>query len=99
MQTYRVWEGTRTFLPGDDSEYKIYEVIGEELGMFEDADYDAGRTYYVYQTVEGEIVIHLVNWKSGIGEPHYGTIYRFRGLSEAAQNDELRQALSDMRLI
>jgi hypothetical protein len=98
METYKIWEGTRTFLPGDASEYKVIEITGEELGMFEDADYDSGRTYYVYQT-EGEIIIHLVNWKSGIGEPHYGSIYRFSSLEEAAQNDELRQALKDMRLI
>jgi len=98
MQTYRVWEGIRTFLPGDNSEYKVFEIVGEELGSWEDAGYDAGRTYYVYQT-EDEVIIHLVRWTSGIGEPHYGTIYRFRDLSEAAQNDELRQALKDMRLL
>jgi hypothetical protein len=99
METYRIWTGTRTWLPGDTSEYKITTIVGEELGMWEDADYDAGRTYYVYRTEEGEIVVHLVNWKSGIGEPHYGSIFRFRSLEEAAQNDELRQALKDMRLI
>jgi len=99
MQTYRVWEGTRTWLPGDTSEYEVVEIVGEELAVWEDAvDYDSGQTYYVYQTTEGEIVIHLVKWKSGIGEPHIGSVHRYRDLSEAAA-DGFEQALKDMRLI
>jgi len=99
MQKYKIWEGERTWLPGDTSGYTVAEITGEELGMWEDVDYDSGRTYYVYRTVEGEIIIHLVRWKSGIGEPHYGEVYRYRDLSEAAQNEELNQALKLMRLI
>ena len=98
MQTYKIWQGERTFLPGDTSEYTVTQIVGEELGMWEDAGYDSGRTYYIYQT-ESEIIIHLVRWTSGIGEPHYGEVFRFSSLEEAAQNDELRQALKDMRLI
>jgi len=97
MQTYRIWEGERTFLPGDDtSKYKVTEIIAEEIGWFEDVI--DGKTYYVYQT-EDEIIVHLTTWSGIIGEPHYGHIFRFRNLEEAAQNDELRQALKDMRLI
>jgi len=98
METYKIWEGERTWLPGDTSEYKVIQIVGEELGMMEDADYDSGRTYYVYQTSDGEIIIHLVNWKSGIGEPHIGSIHRYRDLEEAAQS-EFRDALKMMRLI
>jgi hypothetical protein len=97
METYRIWSGTRTFLPGDDSEYTIEAIVAEELGMWEDADYDSGRTYYVY-AVEDGIVIHLVRWTTGIGEPHYGSIHRFSGLSEAAQS-EFGDVLKAMRLI
>jgi hypothetical protein len=97
METYRIWEGTRTWLPGDTSEYKVIEITGEELGFFEDVI--DGKTYYVYQTVEGEVIVHLSIWSGVIGEPHYGSIFRFRSIEEAAQNDELRQALKDMRLI
>jgi len=100
MQTYRIWEGTRTWLPGDTG-YKITEIVGEELGMLEDVNPDgfSGNTYYVYRTAEGEIIVHLVRWQSGIGEPHHGYVFRYNSLEEAAQNDELRQALKDMRLI
>ena len=97
MQTYKIWSGTRTWLPGDDtSKYKVTEIIAEEIGWFEDVI--DGKTYYVYQT-EGEIIVHLSVWSGIVGEPHYGHIFRFRNLEEAAQNDELRQALKDMRLI
>jgi len=97
MQNYRIWEGERTFLPGDDtSKYTVTEIIAEEIGWFEDVI--DGKTYYVYQT-EDEIIVHLTTWSGIIGEPHYGHIFRFRNLEEAAQNDELRQALKDMRLI
>ena len=98
MQTYRIWEGTRTWLPGDTSGYTVTQIVGEELGMLEDAGYDSGRTFYVYQT-ESEIIIHLVRWTSTLGDPHYGEVFRFSSLEDAAQNDELRQALKDMRLI
>jgi len=98
METYRIWTGTRTWLPGDDADkFTITEITGEEIGWFEDVI--DGKTYYVYQTSEGEIIVHLTTWSGIIGEPHYGHIFRFRNLEEAAQNDELRQALKDMRLI
>jgi len=98
METYRIWEGTRTWLPGDTG-YKITEIVGEEIGMLEDVNPDgfSGNTYYVYRT-ENEIVIHLVRWVSGIGEPHYGSIHRYRNLEEAAQS-EFRDTLKMMRII
>jgi len=97
LQMYKIWEGERTFLPGDDtSKYTVTEIIAEEIGWFEDVI--DGKTYYVYQT-EGEIIVHLTTWSGIVGEPHYGHIFRFSNLEEAAQNDELRQALKDMRLI
>jgi len=96
METYRIWEGERTFLPGDDtSKYKVFEITGQELGWFEDVI--DGKTYYVYQT-EGEIIVHLITWSGIVGEPHYGSIHRYRDLSEAAA-DGFEQALKDMRLI
>jgi len=97
MEKYTVWSGTRTWLPGD-SGYEKHEIIGEELAVWEDAGYDSGSTYYVYRTENG-VVIHRVRWTSTLGDPHYGDIFRFSSLEEAAQNDELRQALKDMRLI
>jgi hypothetical protein len=97
MQTYRIWEGERTFLPGDDTgKYKVFEVTGEELGWFEDVI--DGKTYYVYQTSEGEVVINIVEQTYGIGEPSRAVIYRFSSLEEAAQSEQ-RYALSELRLI
>jgi len=97
MQTYKIWQGERTFLPGDDAgKYKVFEITGEELGWFEDVI--DGKTYYVYQTIEGEVVINIVEQNYGIGEPSRAVIYRFRSLEEAAQSEQ-RYALSELRLI
>jgi hypothetical protein len=98
MQTYRIWEGERTFLPGDDTgKYTVTEIVAEELGWFEDVnpDGDSGRTYYVYRTAEGEIVINVVDQKYGIGEPSRAVIYRFRNLEDAAQSEQ-RYALEEL---
>jgi hypothetical protein len=96
LQTYKIWEGERTFLPGDDTgKYKVFEVTGEELGWFEDVI--DGKTYYVYQT-EGEVVINIVEQTYGIGEPSRAVIFRFRSLEEAAQSEQ-RYALEELRLI
>jgi hypothetical protein len=95
METYRIWTGTRTWLPGDDtSKYTVTEIIAEEIGWFEDVI--DGKTYYVYQT-EGEIIVHLTTWSGIIGEPHYGSIHRYRNLEEAAADFE--QQLKEMRLL
>jgi len=97
LQTYKIWEGERTFLPGDDtSKYKVFEITGEELGWFEDVI--DGKTYYVYQTSEGEVVINVVEQSYGIGEPSRAVIFRFLSLEEAAQSEQ-RYALEELRLI
>ena len=97
MQTYKIWQGERTFLPGDDAgKYKVFEITGEELGWFEDVI--DGKTYYVYQTIEGEVVINIVEQNYGIGEPSRAVIYRFSNLDEAAQSEQ-RYALEELRLI
>jgi hypothetical protein len=97
LQTYKIWEGERTFLPGDDTnKYKVFEITGEELGWFEDVI--DGKTYYVYQTSEGEVVINIVEQSYGIGEPSRAVIFRFLSLEEAAQSEQ-RYALEELRLI
>jgi hypothetical protein len=97
MQTYKIWSGTRTWLPGDDtSKYTVTEIIAEEIGWFEDVI--DGKTYYVYQTSEGEVVINIVEQSYGIGEPSRAVIFRFRSLEEAAQSEQ-RYALEELRLI
>ena len=97
MQTYKIWQGERTFLPGDDtSKYKVFEITGEELGWFEDVI--DGKTYYVYQTSEGEVVINIVEQSYGIGEPSRAVIYIFSSLEEAAQSEQ-RYTLEELRLI
>jgi len=96
MQTYKIWSGTRTWLPGDDiSKYTVTEIIAEEIGWFEDVI--DGKTYYVYQT-EGEIIVHLSVWSGIVGEPHIGSIHRYSNLEEAAA-DGFEQVLKEMRLI
>jgi len=97
MQNYRIWEGERTFLPGDDTgKFTIIEITGEELGWFEDVI--DGKTYYVYQTIGGEVVINIVEQSYGIGEPSRAVIFRFLSLEEAAQSEQ-RYALEELRLI
>jgi len=101
LQTYKIWEGERTFLPGDDtSKFTIIEITGEELGWFEDVNPDgySGTAYYVYRTESGEIIINVVNENYGIGEPSRAVIYRFSSLEEAAQSEQ-RYALEELRLI
>jgi len=101
MQNYRIWEGERTFLPGDDtSKFAIIEITGEELGWFEDVNPDgySGTAYYVYRTESGEIIINVVNKNYGVGEPNYGAIYQFSSLEEAARSEQ-RYALEELRLI
>jgi len=100
MQTYKIWEGTRTFLPGDASEYKVTEIIAEELGWFEDVNPDgvSGSTYYVYRTLDDEIIVQIDHWTSEIGGLNRGEVFRFRSLEDAAQNGQ-RYALSELRLI
>jgi hypothetical protein len=100
METYRIWEGTRTFLPGDASGYTVTEIVAEELGWFEDvaADGMTGKEYYVYQTSDGEIVINIVRLTYKPGEANYGEIYRYSSLEEAAQSEQ-RYALEELRLI
>jgi len=97
LQTYKIWEGERTFLPGDDTgKFTIIEITGEELGWFEDVI--DGKTYYVYQTYESEVVINIVERKYSLGEPSRAVIYRFSNLDEAAQSEQ-RYALEELRLI
>ena len=101
MQTYKIWSGTRTWLPGDDtSKYTVIEIVAEELGWFEDVNPDgfSGTAYYVYQTSEGEVVINIVERKYSLGEPSRAVIYRFSNLDEAAQSEQ-RYALEELRLI
>jgi len=101
METYKIWQGERTFLPGDDAgKYKVFEITGEELGWFEDVNQDgfSGTAYYVYRAESGEIIINVVNKNYGIGEPSRAVIYRFSNLDEAAQSEQ-RYALEELRLI
>jgi len=100
MQTYRIWEGERTFLPGDASKYTVIEIVAEELGWFEDVNPDgfSGTAYYVYRAESGEIIINVVNKNYGIGEPSRAVIYSFSSLEEAAA-DGFEQVLKEMRLI
>jgi hypothetical protein len=101
METYKIWEGTRTFLPGDDSEYTVEVIVAEELGMFEDVDYDgySGRTTYVYRTEEGEIVVQ----PRQVEERHRRAALRFNlpipQPEEAAIADGFEPVLRDARLI
>jgi len=101
MQKYKIWEGERTFLPGDDaSKYTVIEIVAEELGWFEDVNPDgvSGTAYYVYRTESGEIIINVVNKNYGIGEPSRAVIYLFSSLEDAAQSEQ-RYALEELRLI
>jgi hypothetical protein len=99
MQTYKIWQGERTFLPGDDaSKYTVIEIVAEDIGWFIELPDEGllGKTYSVYRT-ESEIIIHVVQ-EAGLGDPSYGSIHRYRDLSEAAA-DGFEQVLKEMRLI
>ena len=98
MQTYRIWEGERTFLPGDDtSKYTVIEIIAEDIGWYIELPDEGllGKTYRVYRT-ESEIIVHVVQ-EAGLGDPNRGSIHRYRNLEEAAADFE--QPLKEMRLL
>jgi len=98
LQTYKIWEGERTFLPGDDtSKYTVIEIVAEDIGWFIELPDEGllGKTYSVYRT-ESEIIVHVVQ-EAGLGDPSYGSIHRYRNLEEAAADFE--QPLKEMRLL
>ena len=98
MQTYRIWEGERTFLSDEDTgKYTVIEIVAEDIGWFIELPDEGllGKTYSVYRT-ESEIIIHVVQ-EAGLGDPSYGSIHRYRNLEEAAADFE--QQLKEMRLL
>jgi len=101
MRTYRIWEGERTFLPGEDtSKFTVTEIFAEDLGMYEDVDFGgmSGRTFYFYKTPEGELVLNVVQWTDEFGSPRYCSVYRYRN-AEEAKRGEFGEMLVRLRYI
>jgi hypothetical protein len=80
----------------------LTEIVADEIGMLEDVDFDGtadGLTTCI-RTVEGEIVVQLVHLvRASLANRTTVQSSGSAASREAAQNDELRQALKDMRLI
>jgi hypothetical protein len=101
METIRIWEGTKSWLRGiENSEYDVYEFEGREIGILKMVDeYDPryGTTYRVYETSQGEIVIHLVEW-APFDEEQRAVIAIYDNLYEAAE-DGFAYVLQNMRIL
>ena len=90
MKTYQVWIGRKGARGGrDNSDYEIIEFAGRELGYLrevEDPTWDnRGTDYRVFQTEEGTILIHRVDWSRWAGEDTFGSILEFANLTDAAR--------------
>jgi hypothetical protein len=100
METIRIWEGTKSWLRGENSEYHVYEFEGREIGILKIVDdYDTryGTTYRVYETREGGIVIHLVEW-APVGEEQRAAVFEYDNLYEAAE-DGFAYVLENIRIL
>jgi hypothetical protein len=81
-----LWEGTKSWLRGENSDYQVYRFFGRELGVLKTADeyYPRGTTYRVYQSEDG-IVIHVFDW-APLGEEQRSEIFTYDNLYEAAED-------------
>jgi len=98
---FEIWEGTKSWLRGiENSDYEIYEFSGREIGELKMVDvYDQryGTTCRVYETDQGEIVIHLVEW-APLNEEQRAVIAVYDNLFEAAV-DGFAYVLENMRIL
>jgi hypothetical protein len=101
METIKIWEGTKSWLRRiEDSDCEVYEFSGREVGVLKTVDeYDPryGKTYRVYETSEGEIVIHLIEW-APLNEERRAVIAVYDNLNEAAE-DGFAYVLENMRIL
>ena len=91
METIKIWEGRRATLNGfDNSDYEIIEIVGRELGYWRDVDdpiwNNYGTDFRVFQTEEGTILIHRVNWSRVQNDDTYATVLEFASLDDAAKS-------------
>ena len=91
MKTYQVWIGRKGARNGfDNSDYEIIEIDGEELGFWRNTDdpvwNNEGTDYRVFQTEEGTILIHRVNWSRLQGEDTFASVLEFASLDDAAKS-------------
>jgi len=90
MKTYQVWVGRKGARNGMDcSNYEIVEFRGTELGYWRDVDdpvwRNRGTDFRVFQTEDGSIIIHRVDWSRWANEDTFGSILEFADLAEAAR--------------
>jgi hypothetical protein len=72
----------------DCSSYEIVEFCGTELGYWQDVDdpwRNRGTDFRVFQTEDGMILIHRVDWSRWANEDTFGIILEFVNLTEAIQ--------------
>jgi hypothetical protein len=88
MKTYQVWTGRKGARNGMDySDYEIVEFTGQELGYWRVSDDpvwdNRGTDYRVFQTEEGNILIHRIRWSRMSGEDTFADILEFASLENA----------------
>lgn len=99
--TIKIWEGRKGARCGcDHSDFQIIEFNGQELGWWQSSDDrdNRGTDVSVFQTDDGQIVIHRVNWSRWANEDTYGTIMTYDNI-EAAIKDGWRNVLENVGVI
>jgi len=90
METIKVWVGRKGAYNGfDNSDYEIVEFAGQELRYWRDVDdhvwQNRGTDYRIFQTEEGSIIIHRVDWSRWANEDTFGSIIEFASLEDAIE--------------
>jgi hypothetical protein len=99
MQSIRVWEGVQCESTGFvNSDFTEVKFLGKELGYWRKSYGDRrGCDYSIFQTSEGLIIIHRVEWSGWSGEDTYGYVYEFVSLDDAVS--EFRTVLKNAGVI
>ena len=91
METTKIWIGRKGARNGlDNSDYEIVEFTGQELGYWRDTDdpiwNNRGTDFRAFQTEEGTILIHRVDWSRWANEDTFANILEFASLNDATRS-------------
>jgi hypothetical protein len=91
METIKIWIGRKGARNGlDNSDYEIVEFTGQELGYWRDTDdpiwNNRGTDFRAFQTEEGTILIHRVDWSRWANEDTFANILEFASLNDATRS-------------
>jgi len=91
METIKIWIGRKGARNGlDNSDYEIVEFTGQELGYWRDTDdpiwNNRGTDFRAFQTEEGTILIHRVDWSRWANEDTFANTLEFASLNDATRS-------------